>query len=60
MCLNRNSSQRMSQSSLLTNKMLGSVWLRGKEDKFKDIVEGEHFSFKKALETPSDRSGIEK
>ena len=35
--LNRNSAQRTSKGSLISNKMLGSKWLRGKEDAFKDI-----------------------
>ena len=41
----------------MTNKMLGSVWLRGKEDKFRDLEQGEPFSFKKALE--SERSIVD-
>ena len=43
----------------MTNKMLGSVWLRGKEEKFKDIVDSENW-FKKAIETPSEKSLAEK
>ena len=38
----------MSKGSLISNKMLGSKWLRGKEGLFKDI-EHENFNIKERV-----------